>query len=57
MNGIAKDIFERIVKRGVYMVLDGGNLMLTVACLSRTNGLDPKQALRLKERITQELKA
>ena len=54
---IAKEIFDSIVKASVYMVLDGANVTLAVASLSRTNGLDPKQALRLKERITQELKA
>jgi len=53
---IAKEIFDRIVKEGVYMVLDGASLPLAVASLSRTNGLDPKQALRLKERITRELR-
>ena len=56
MRGIPKPVFEQIVKAGVYMVLDGANLPLTVAALSRKNGLDPQQAIRLKERITQELR-
>lgn len=56
MRGIPKPVFEQIVKSGVYHVLDGANLTLTVASLSRTNGLDPKQALRLKESIIKELR-
>ena len=53
---MSKEIFNRIVNAGVRMVLDGANLGLVVATLSRTNGLDPKQALRLKNRLISELR-
>ena len=52
---IPREIFQRIVKAGVYMVLDGANLGLAVASLSRTNGLTPYEAVLLQERIKNEL--
>lgn len=53
---MSKEIFERIVKQGVYMALEGAQISLVVAVLSRTNGMDPAQAVRLKERIVKELR-
>ena len=51
-----KEIFNRIVVMGIKMVLDGTPVSMSVAVLSQTNGLDPKQALRLKEYMVKALR-
>lgn len=47
MNGIGKDIWNRLVKMTFTMVMDGANLPLTIAYMARENGLTPAQAARL----------
>lgn len=56
MNTISKDIFERLVYMGVKMVLDCTPVGMAVAVLSQTNGLRPEEAVRLKNRIIDELR-
>ena len=52
---MSKEIFNRIITMGVRMVLDGTQVGMAVAVLSRTNGLEPAQAVRLKEAIIKVL--
>lgn len=47
MNGIGKDIWNRLVYKTYTMVMEGANINLAVASMARTNGLTPAQALRL----------
>ena len=53
---MSKEIFNRIITMGVKMVLDGTPVGMAVAVLSHTNGLEPGQAVRLKEAIIKELR-
>ena len=53
---MSKEIFNRIVTMGVRMVLDGTPVGMAVAVLSQTNGLEPGQAVRLKEAIIKALR-
>ena len=50
---MSKEIFKRIITMGVRMVLDGTQVGMAVAVLSQTNGLEPGQAVRLKEAISE----
>lgn len=53
---MTREIFNRIITMGVKMVLDGTHVGMAVAVLSRTNGLEPAQAVRLKEAIIKILR-
>lgn len=44
---IAKEIWNRLVYKTFTMVMDGTNINLAVAAMSRTNGLNPAEAVRL----------
>jgi hypothetical protein len=56
IDTMSKEIFNRIITMGVRMVLDGTQVGMAVAVLARTNGLEPAQAVRLKEAIIEVLR-
>lgn len=52
---IPNEIFNRIVYAGYKMVMEGANISLAVASLSRTNGLNPYESVKLMNAIKAEL--
>ena len=53
---MSKEIFDRLVTMGVKMVLGCTPVGMAVAVLAQTNGLEPSQAVRLKEAIIKVLR-
>ena len=51
MNGIGKDIYERLTLMGVRMVLDGTPVKMAVAVLTQTSWLTPAQSDKVEKLI------
>jgi hypothetical protein len=56
MNGIGKDIYERLTIMGVRMVLDGTPVKMAVAVLTQTSWLSPAQAAKVEKLIRKEIR-
>lgn len=56
MNGIGKDIYERLTLMGVRMVLDGTPVKMAVAVLAQTSWLTPAQAAKVEKLIRKEIR-
>lgn len=56
MNGIGKDIYERLTLMGVRMVLDGTPIKMAVAVLMQTSWLTPAQAAKVEKLIRKEIR-
>ena len=56
MNGLGKEIYERLTLMGVRMVLDGTPVKMAVAVLAQTSWLTPAQAAKVEKLIRKEIK-
>lgn len=56
MNGIGKDIYERLTLMGVKMVLDGTPVSMAAAVLTQTSFLTPAQGAKVEKLIRKAIK-
>lgn len=56
MNGLGKEIYERLTLMGVRMVLDGTPVKMAVAVLAQTSWLTPAQAAKVEKLIRKEIR-